>query len=202
MHTLGFYPFQGIFFPTGYHNLFPEFIRPYIPTHRNSIFPFFTPLSLSYQNVPYAIGIKGTPDQLSNSTKSKIYKIITTNNNINDLFDINNFDFEKEEIFDLMPALQLASYLNSFEVAHFLINKAKVDVNSKQKSNGKTPLHYAVESGNELMIKYLINNGADIYETDCYGYDIFDKAEFRGYYNLKSILEKFTINNDNRNHRI
>ncbi len=192
MNFLGFNPFQGFLCPTGFHNIIPEVLRPYIPTHKYSILPIFTPLSIQPYNINFSLGIKAPPDQIFNSERNKIYKIITTGKNINNLFDI-AFDYTKE-IFDGMSAIHLASHLNNFEVVHFLINKEKIDINMKSPL-GKTALHYAAENNNDLMVKYLLNNGADVYETDMYGFDILDKCEFRGLYSLKSNIEKMIEKN-------
>lgn len=193
----GFNFYQESLFQTGFHNAIPEALRPYIPKYDKSINPLFSPILLN-KLLTFTLGMKSTPDQLFNSDRNKIYKIITTGSNTNNLMDISNFDYENEEIFDGMTALGLAASLNNIEVLHYLINVSKINVDSKGRY-GKTPLHLAAEYGNELAIKYLVFNGADVDEQDCYGFDVYDKAEFRGYYEYKDLIKKIL---DKKNSKI
>jgi hypothetical protein len=49
------------------------------------------------------------------------------------------------------------------------------------------------------MAKYLLNNGADINSEDVFGFNVYDKAEFRGYYHFKQFLDHFKNNPKKRN---
>jgi ankyrin repeat protein len=79
--------------------------------------------------------------------------------------------------------LHYACSTGRLEVAQFLIaNGAKVNALSPSET---TPLMMAVSSGNELLIKYLLDNGADITMRNHEGFsaidvaDLFSKNEIR-----------------------
>lgn len=186
MHNIGLYPFQDFLFPHGFNNMFPQSIKPYIPklNEAKSNEPFFRPAEFNELSIDFGLGIRATPDSLFSKTKTKIYKIITTGNDINNLFEFHKegYDFSSEEIYKGMNCLQAAAYFNSFEAVHFLLNIAKIDINIKN-SDGYSALNYAIDSGNELMVKYLLHNKAKLDIYDQYGIDNIDKLTYKGYDN-------------------
>lgn len=192
INFIGIYPFQNVLFPGGMHNAVPEFLRPYYPKHKKSIHSILSPIGMTEKNYRYTLGIKSTPDIVYLNKKSKLYKIITSNQSINNILSnaFQDFDFN-QNLIDNKSAIHLSASIGNFEIIHYIINKKLVDIDLKEELTGKTALHYAIENGNELMSKYLIKNGASVYETDIYGYDIFDKMEYRGLYKMKDKIEKF-----------
>ena len=190
VHPVNFYPFQYLIIKTGDHNLFPSSLLYYIPKLDRSVEPFFKQITYHSDYQFFNLGIKKTSDEMlmlatSNNkdiTSNRIYKLICSNRNVNKLFYILNkdkFDFNNEVIYKTMNSLHLAARLNNFEVVHFLLNIAKVDIN-KQDSNGNSALHYAVENGNDLMVKYLLKYNASLDLLDNYGFDVNDKRSYRG----------------------
>lgn len=70
--------------------------------------------------------------------------------------------------------LHYASTTGQLEVAQFLISKgATVD---SQSLNGTTPLMMAVQSGNEELVKYLLDNGADLQMKNSFSLTAIDIA--------------------------
>lgn len=189
--NFGFYPFNTQFFPTGWHNLFPHSIRKYISKNSSGLQEItFLPTLDNITFSPYSV--KHSPNQLYNSKRNKIYKILTTHMNydILETLNLSNDYIENEIIYNDMSAIQLAASMNCLPALHYFIKKIKVDVNSHSGPFYKTPLHLAIEYNNELATKYLLANGADPYETDAFGFNSFDKAEFRGNYEFGSKYEK------------
>jgi len=70
--------------------------------------------------------------------------------------------------------LHYASTTGQLEVAQFLISKgATVD---SQSLNGTTPLMMAVQSGNEQLVKFLLDNGADLQMKNSFSLTAIDIA--------------------------
>jgi hypothetical protein len=154
------------------------------------------------------LGIILFPDRYLISNKRKVYNAIVK-------FDIVQLEklLNKEEIknskllnglilddFD-MNAINLACSIGNLEAVHFLILKG-VDINTKFGKFGKTPLHIAIETNNELLVKFLLSNGADMDIKDKLGFNLYEKIENRGHDNLKRILDFFQkekINKENYN---
>lgn len=186
--NLGFIPFKGILFPTGWHNAFPDQMREYIPVYTDTCSPFFSLSGFSVLTY-YPLGIRKYPDHLFNTPLNRVYKAITTRN-IRELETIDDFNFESE-VFQGMNALQLAATLNNYEAMHYLLKIKKVEINKKFGPYGKTALHIAIENGNDLAALYLLNNGANIRLRDKFGFNSYDKAEYRGYYQMIDKLKKY-----------
>ena len=71
--------------------------------------------------------------------------------------------------------LHYASATGQLEVAQFLVSKgATVDSRSL---NGTTPLMMAVQSGNEQLVKYLLDNGADLQLKNDFSITAIDIAD-------------------------
>lgn len=109
----------------------------------------------------------------TNDTQNeRIIKIIE-NNDINELNsileqgDININDIIEAEIDkDIglqisMTPLMYASYLDNYEIARYLVEEKGADINAKNEY-GWTALTYASDEGHLNMVKYLVDNGADI----------------------------------------
>lgn len=89
----------------------------------------------------------------------------------------------------------MAAAMDFFEVIHLLTLRG-VDYEYKMGDYKKTALHIAVEYGNELSTKLLLNNGADLNQKDFFGFDIFNKAELRGNYRFLDIFDHFCNGNN------
>jgi ankyrin repeat protein len=71
--------------------------------------------------------------------------------------------------------LHYACTRGQLEVAQFLvINGANVNSTSL---NGSTPLMMAVQSGNEQLVKFLLDSGADLQIRNTQGFSAIDIAE-------------------------
>jgi hypothetical protein len=196
LNALGVFPFEGSLFPFGFHSLFPNFLRPYIPYYpkTNIPLPYYGMEWGNYSIFPF--GMKTIPSKKFTSLNKQLYEAILDS----DFYEIDKiicdgFDFEKEIIIPELSlnALGMAVSLNLFEVVHYL-TKRGVDYEYQIGPYKKTALHIAIENGNELMAKYLLNNGANINARDCFGHDVYDKANFRGYYEYKRFLDYFKNN--------
>lgn len=84
----------------------------------------------------------------------------------------------------------MACALNLIEPIHYF-TKNGIDYEKSHGPFNKTALHIAVEYGNVIVIKYLLNNGADIQACDEFGFNVYEKAEYRGYYDFKPIFDHF-----------
>lgn len=190
--SLGFYPIDGYNCPTGIHNIIPEFLRPYIPTFKNTFSPFFSFYDFSRPDL-MPLGIKLFPDRYLISQKRKLYNLIVK-------FDIQELEkfLEKEKenskilegiILDdfQLTALGLSCVIGNIEAVHYLLLKG-VNIEQKNGTTEKTPLHLAVENNHELLVKFLLAHGANPHSEDKYGFNCYDKAENRGIYNMKNIL--------------
>jgi hypothetical protein len=199
LYMLGFTPFQNAYLPSGSHNLLPVQIRKYLPKPFDYSLNTFFSSHLFCFNIPYfPITIKPTPNQIFNTSRNKIYKILTSHKNINDLENMNISELEKEVIFNGFNSLQLAASTNCVEALDYLIKRKKLDINSKFGKYEKTALHIAIEYGNLLSIKYLLANGANPNELDYYGFDAYDKAEFRGNYTFRDLVNKLNLFKKNK----
>ena len=79
--------------------------------------------------------------------------------------DINYKNWHKQNLGLLYQALTL----KSFEMVEFLV-KNGIDLKKCTDTSGKTPLHHAIENGNNLkVIKLLLDNGADLRATTLKG---------------------------------
>lgn len=202
IYQLGFTPFQNAYLPSGSHNLLPLQIRKHLPKHFDYSFNNIFSSQLFCFNLHYfPLTIKPTPNQIFNSSRNKVYKIITSHKNINDLENLKDFDFENEVVFNGLTALQLAASTNYVEALDFLIKRKKINVNSHSGKYDKTPLHLAVEYGNMIAIKYLIANGGNPNELDAYGFDSYDKAEFRGNYQFRDLVYKINQYKKSKNQK-
>jgi len=84
----------------------------------------------------------------------------------------------------------MAASMDLVELIHYLTLRG-ADYEFKMGMFEKTALHIAVEHGNELATKLLLNNGADITQKDYFGFDVYNKAEYRGNYHFFPILDYF-----------
>ena len=185
-HVIGLVPWMNSYGPTGFHNFFPFSIRKYLKKQTNKSIDLAIGPRYMIMHTFFAFSIKPSPDQYFESLNNKVYKIITTQRNTSDLEDI-NINYETEKIYKNMSALDLAANTNNFDVVHFLLKKKKLDINKIY--SDKSVLHYAIEGGHNEMSKYLLYNGADPYDVDKYGFNCFDKANFRGNYEFSKIVE-------------
>jgi len=197
--SLGFYPIDGYILPKGLHNMFPEFLRPYIPTFKNTFSPLFSYYDFSRPDI-MPLGIKLFPDRFFISQKRKVYNAIVKFN-VKDLEKLLEKESENSKIFNeiilddfQLTALGLACSIGNLEAVHFLLLKG-VNINQKIGQYEKTPLHLAVENNQELLVKFLLHNGADLFAKDKLGFDSYEKAENRGIYNMKKFLDHFKNNN-------
>lgn len=193
--SLGFYPIDGYIMPKGLHNMFPEFLRPYVPTFKNTYSPLFSYYDFSRPDL-MPLGIKLFPDRFFISRKRKVYNAIVKFQ-IKDLEKLLEKESENSKIFDetiledfQLTAIGLAASIGNIEALHFLLLKG-VNINQRIGQYQKTPLHLAVENNQELLVKFLLHNGADLLAKDNLGFDSYEKAENRGIYNMKKILDYF-----------
>jgi hypothetical protein len=195
--ALGIFPYEGSILPYGFHNMIPNNLRNswfYIPK-TNVPLPHF---GFEWGNYAiYPLGMKALPNRQFLSINRQMYRAIidTDFDKIEKIADNPEFNLTKDIILpDLnYTAIGMASALNLIEVVHYIIKKG-VDLEYKIGPYNKTALHIAVEHGNELLAKLLLNNGADIYAKDKFGLDIYDKAEFRGLYHYKLFFDYFKEN--------
>lgn len=189
---IGFWPNQDSILPKGYHNMFPEEIRPYIPTYPMTVNPFLlTYYEWSFLTI-YPLGMKAFPDHLFTSDKRKMYRAIL-NTDIKEMERLLDKGFDMNQ--EVVPhygytALGMAAALNLLESIHYLTLRG-ANYEHPIGRYKKTALHLAVEHGNELATKYLLNNGANVNTLDLFGFNIYDKAEYRGYYDYKRIFDYF-----------
>lgn len=188
---IGLIPCEGIVCPTGMHNIVPHKFRKYVPTYDNCLTPFLFFYDHAAQTHFY-LGYKAFPTQIFTSNQRKMYKAIVYKdfNQIEKLLD-SGFDINTTIIpeFGFSP-LAMASALNLVEVVHYLTVRG-ANFEHKNGPFEKTALHIAVESGNELVTKFLLNNGADIEAKDKFGLSVYEKSEFRGNYKFKKIFNHF-----------
>jgi hypothetical protein len=198
--SLGFYPLEGYILPKGMHNAIPEILRPYWFYYPKSNVPL--PHTSDWSDFYlFTLGLKAFPDYLMTSINRQMYKAIINSNfeKIENIIDNGLMDITKDVVLDNgMTALGMACALDLVEIVHYLTLRG-VDYEHKIGPYEKTALHIAVEYGNEITAKYLLNNGANIKAKDKFGFDVFDKVEFRGYYNFKKFLNHFKDNPKERN---
>jgi ankyrin repeat protein len=192
----GVFPLEGSVFPYGFHNAIPNFLRPYVYYYPKTNIPL-PHFGMDWGNYPiYPLGMKTIPNRLFTSKNRQMYRAIIDSNfkEMERLID-SDFDFIKESVIPEsgLTALGMAASLNLLEVVDYL-TKRGVDFETKIGPYKKTALHIAIENGHEMTAKYLLNNGADINYKDVFGLDVYDKAEFRGYYHFKKFLDHFKNN--------
>lgn len=201
-YSLGILPYEGSIFPYGFHNLIPNSLRPYWPTIPKTNIPL-PHIGNDWGNYPvYPLGMKALPNRQFTSLNRQMYRAIVDLdfNKIDRIANSQDFDINKDVVLPDFEytALGMAASLNLIEVVHYL-TKRGVDFEHKIGPFEKTALHIAVESGNELLAKFLLNNGADINAKDKFGLTVYDKAEFRGFYDYKSFFDYYKQNPKKRN---
>jgi hypothetical protein len=195
MPVLGFYPYSGVLFPKGTHNIIPESLRKYPIYYRKTITLFPEWLDMTTMSTVYPLGMKAFPDKFLNPIQNQLYKAITNSDfkSIERILDKNkDFDVNNEIILPeyKLTALGVASSLNLFEIVHYLSLRG-VDYETPIGPFKKTALHLAVENNAEFTAKFLLNNGANMDAKDIFGFTIYDKAEFRGLLHYKSTFDHF-----------
>jgi hypothetical protein len=198
----GIIPLEGSIFPLGIQNAIPDFLRPYIPYFPKTTVPIWY-IGYNWGNYPiYPLGMKALPNRYFTSLNKQIYRAIIDSDftKISEILDEKNFEITKEIVLPEygMTAMGMACALNSIEMVHYLIKRG-VDVDYPIGPYHKTALHIAIENGHDLLAKLLLNNGANIEVTDGLGLDVYDKAEFRGFYDYKKFLDYFKENLHNKN---
>lgn len=198
--AFGFYPTVGFFLPGGAQNIIPEPLRAYIPYYPKTNTPFLHYIEWNTL-ILFPLGMKAFPDKYLTSINKQMYRAIVNKDFDkiekfldNDLIDINKSVVFKEKE---LTSLGLAASLNLVEVVHYLTLRG-VDYEYPIGSHKKTALHIAIENGNELTAKFLLNNGANINAEDIFGFNVYDKAELRGYFHFKTIFEYFKNNKKTR----
>ena len=74
------------------------------------------------------------------------------------LVDLDDVYYEENKL----TIFKYAAYRQQkIDMVKYLVEEKKLDINEKD-GWGYTPLHYAVESNNENLVKYLLKHGADI----------------------------------------
>lgn len=201
---LGFMPTEGYFAPKGIQNFIPEKLRPYIPTYPKTVSPFLLSFYDLANHCFYPLGMKYMPATKFTSLERQMYKAIIDSDieEIERLTEKENFNLESAIVLKdfNFTALGLACALNLMEPIHYLIKYKNVNANKEHGPYGKNALHIAVEHGNLMAAKLLLNNGADIFQKDMYGFDIYQKAEYRGYYEFSKSFDYFknkNLNDDN-----
>lgn len=200
--AIGMVPFEGTLFPFGFHNAIPNSLRDYflyLPK-TNIPLPYF---GMDWGNYAvYPLGMKALPNRAFTSLNRQVYRAIIDSDfaKIERIADENlHFDLNKEVVLPDFEytALGMACALNNLEMVHYL-TKRGVDFEFQMGPFKKTALHIAVENGNDLMTKFLLSNGANLDAKDSLGLDVYDKAEFRGYYHFKNFLDYFKENPQSR----
>jgi hypothetical protein len=191
---LGAWPAEGSVFPTGIHNMIPHKVRNYIPMYDHSLVPIIWFYDHGI-DVTFYLGYKAFPDQVFTSDGRKMYKAIINRDFeamerlINNGFNINEVVLSE---YGYTP-LGMAASLNFVEVVHYLTIRG-ADYEQPNGPFKKTALHLAVEYNSELTTKFLLNNGADLKAKDSFGFTVYDKAEYRGFYDYKTIFHHFKNN--------
>ncbi len=102
---------------------------------------------------------------------------------------------EKGANLHILPKTDRRSFLHqAAEKARVSLTKkfvaAKLPVNRKD-VNGNTPLHIAIKHGNEPVIEYLLENGADPKIADSVGFTAVDLAEQRNHYQITNLVKAY-----------
>lgn len=200
-YALGLIPFEGCIMPYGVNNAIPNKFRNYFFYYEKTNIPI-PHIGQDWGNYPiYPLGMKALPNRQFLSKRRQLYRAIidTDFDKIDKIAEENTFNLTSEILNpDLnLTAMGMATTLNLLEVVHYL-TKRGVDLEHKIGPYCKTALHLAVENGNELLAKYLLNNGADLTAKDIFGFDVYDKAEFRGYYHFNKIFDHFRDNSKSK----
>ncbi|TNE27707.1 MAG: hypothetical protein EP349_08870 [Alphaproteobacteria bacterium] len=95
----------------------------------------------------------------------------------------------------ILPKTDRRSFLHqAAETARVSLTKkfveAKLPVNRKD-VNGNTPLHIAIKHGNEPVIEYLLEHGADPKITNSVGFTAVDLAEQRNHYQITNLVKAY-----------
>jgi len=96
----------------------------------------------------------------------------------------------REEISKYAGKLHRVVVLGNIDKARKLLDSGLVDVNivSAFGVYTQTPLHVAASAGNRLMVKFLLENGADIKIADGHGRTPLHLAAFRGHKEVSQLL--------------
>lgn len=88
-----------------------------------------------------------------------------------------------------MTPLMYASYLGNYEIARYLVEEKKADINAENEY-GWTALKYASDEGRLEIVKYLVENGASVDAevlTITKNLEIFEYLLERGNLNINSV---------------
>ena len=82
---------------------------------------------------------------------------------------------------------------NLTEVAHFLIHRCQVNVNTRNKMDN-TPLHVAVLNNRRIIVEMLVDAKCDVLLVNKEGYNCLHIAENRQFAEMCDYLEPVMIN--------
>jgi ankyrin repeat protein len=74
----------------------------------------------------------------------------------------------ERRLIEVIPIMQWAVLKGNYDLLDYLIDNARFDINDID-SEGKIAMHYAAESCNLEVVKYLVEKGADINDIDSEG---------------------------------
>lgn len=124
----------------------------------------FTTSSHFSTNFPFS-----DPDEIIEVTDEQLLHHIFTNNldllrkvdfarrNLNFLIEHDDTDLD-----DKVTPLAAASFLGRVEIVNMILQNPMVDIDMPTQSTGLTPLTSACCSGHYLVVKTLVENGADV----------------------------------------
>jgi ankyrin repeat protein len=133
---------------------------------------------------------EGDPDFVSN--QEKLWNAIESKQKIEVIRDLlmrKDVDSEGKNIFsDGWTALHYAVQESYLEAAQVLIEDFKVNIDSRTNFN-KTPFHFACRKGDNALIRYLLDQGANPTVVDRDGYTpLHYLCEIENYEMIKLIL--------------
>ncbi len=96
---------------------------------------------------------------------------------------------------DGLPVLHYAVKKQNRGIVEYLIEICGEKVNQYEKTQDRTPLHFASETGNTSLMKYLLEKGASVTALDYRGHSVFHYAVNSNNPDTIRLLRKYTSDN-------
>ena len=100
-----------------------------------------------------------------------------------------NPDIADRRTYNGWTSFTTAARKGHLEICRYLNNAYAINIDASD-SSGKSPLIWAADSNEHAIVEYLLQNNANIFHKDNWGYDALDLAKIHNNVKIVKMLEK------------